>query len=194
MAERVVSSRRLLFTAFEPSGDDHAAGVIAELRRRHPSLEIFAWGGPKMERAGATIVERTGDDAVMGMPGFAKIREHQRINARIADWLDKNPVSAHIPVDSPAANFPICELSKARGIKVVHLVAPQIWAWGRWRIHKLRRMTEFCLQFDSPVVPDPYYGGSQGFEEVLDLVEDACEGLLRHVQRQLQAQVPPMKR
>ena len=63
--------------------------------------------------------------------------------------------------------------------------------------HKLRRMTEFCLQFDSPVVPDPYYGGSQGFEEVLDLVEDACEGLLRHVQRQLQdqlqAQVPPVQ-
>ena len=54
-------------------------------------------------------------------------------------------------------------------------------------------MTEFCLQFDSPVVPDPYYGGSQGFEEVLDLVEDACEGLLRHVQRQLQAQVPPVQ-
>lgn len=59
--------------------------------------------------------------------------------------------------------------------------------------HKLRRMTEFCLQFDSPVVPDPYYGGSQGFEEVLDLVEDACEGLLRHVQRQLKAQVPPVQ-
>jgi protein-tyrosine phosphatase len=58
-------------------------------------------------------------------------------------------------------------------------------------------MTEFCLQFDSPVVPDPYYGGSQGFEEVLNLVEDACEGLLRHVQRQLQdqlqAQVPPVQ-
>ena len=54
-------------------------------------------------------------------------------------------------------------------------------------------MTEFCLQFDTPVVPDPYYGGSQGFEEVLDLVEDACEGLLRHVRRQLQAQVPPVQ-
>lgn len=59
--------------------------------------------------------------------------------------------------------------------------------------HKLRRLTEFCLRFDSPVVPDPYYGGSQGFEEVLDLVEDACEGLLRHVQRQLQTHVPPMQ-
>ncbi len=51
--------------------------------------------------------------------------------------------------------------------------------------HKLRRMTEFCQQFDSPVVPDPYYGGATGFEEVLDLVEDACEGLLHHVRQQL---------
>ncbi|WP_341909410.1 low molecular weight protein-tyrosine-phosphatase [Polaromonas sp. YR568] len=48
---------------------------------------------------------------------------------------------------------------------------------------KVRRLTEFCLQHDSPVVPDPYYGGAGGFDQVLDLVEDACEGLLRHVQR-----------
>lgn len=48
---------------------------------------------------------------------------------------------------------------------------------------KVRRLTEFCLQHDSPVVPDPYYGGAGGFDAVLDLVEDACEGLLRHVQR-----------
>lgn len=135
----------VLFTAFEPSGDDHAAAVIAELRRLRPELPIYAWGGPKMESAGATVVERTGDEAVMGMPGLAKIREHQKINERIAAWLDANRVSLHIPVDSPAANFPICALAKARGIKVVHLVAPQIWAWGRWRIRKLRRRTDLVL-------------------------------------------------
>lgn len=50
---------------------------------------------------------------------------------------------------------------------------------------KIRRLTEFCESHDSPVVPDPYYGGERGFEEVLDLVEDACEGLLRHVLREL---------
>lgn len=50
---------------------------------------------------------------------------------------------------------------------------------------KVRRITEFCQQFDSQVVPDPYYDGSAGFEHVLDLVEDACNGLLVHV-RQLQ--------
>ena len=33
--------------------------------------------------------------------------------------------------------------------------------------------------------PDPYYGGDAGFEHVLDLIEDACEGLLEHVQHRL---------
>lgn len=135
----------LLFTAFEPSGDDHAASVIAELRRRHPTLPIYAWGGPKMEKAGATIVERTGDDAVMGMPGLKKIREHGKINERIAAWMAEHRPVLHIPVDSPGANFPICKIAKGQGIKVVHLVAPQIWAWGRWRIHKLRRRTDLLL-------------------------------------------------
>ena len=50
---------------------------------------------------------------------------------------------------------------------------------------RLRRLTEFCQRHDSPVVPDPYYGGVQGFDVVLDLVEDACDGLLRHVRQRL---------
>jgi protein-tyrosine phosphatase len=48
-------------------------------------------------------------------------------------------------------------------------------------LKKVGRFTEFCQQFDSPVVPDPYYGGAQGFENVLDLIEDASEGLLRQL-------------
>jgi protein-tyrosine phosphatase len=46
---------------------------------------------------------------------------------------------------------------------------------------RLKRLTEFCRRFDAAVVPDPYYGGKQGFEQVLDLVEDACDGVLEHV-------------
>lgn len=57
-------------------------------------------------------------------------------------------------------------------------------------LRKLRRLTEFCLTHDSPVVPDPYYGGDKGFEHVLDLVEDACQGLLRHVITQMERKEP----
>lgn len=140
-----ITRQAVLFTAFEPSGDEHGAKVIAELRRRRPDLPIFAWGGSRMERAGAVLIERTGDDAIMGLPGLAKIREHQRINQRIQRWLVDHPIAVHVPVDSPAANFPICELTRAGGARIVHLVAPQIWAWGRWRIHKLRRLTDLVL-------------------------------------------------
>ncbi len=170
------SNVTLLFTAFEPSGDDHASFVIAELRRRHPKLSIFAWGGPKMERAGATLVERTGDDAVIGVPGFQKIIEHGKINRRVDEWLEDHPVTVHIPVDSPAANFPLCALTKSRGIKVVHLTAPQMWAWGSWRVAKLRRLTDLVLcllpfeeaWFLSRGVPARFVGHPL-FDRVLDV-------------------------
>ena len=43
---------------------------------------------------------------------------------------------------------------------------------------KISRMTDFCRNKVVDYVPDPYYGGAQGFENVLDILEDACEGLL----------------
>lgn len=47
--------------------------------------------------------------------------------------------------------------------------------------HRIRLMMEFAPQAASRHVPDPYYGGAQGFEEVLDLLEEAAEGLLAEV-------------
>ena len=50
---------------------------------------------------------------------------------------------------------------------------------------RLRRLTEFVpVQSElagAQVVPDPYYGGPEGFEHVLDLIEAACEGLVAHL-------------
>ena len=56
--------RGLLFTAFEPSGDSLAAPVIETIRRQAPDVPIWALGGPQMEAAGATLIERTTDHAV----------------------------------------------------------------------------------------------------------------------------------
>lgn len=43
---------------------------------------------------------------------------------------------------------------------------------------KISKMTDFSKEWQYNEVPDPYYGGDEGFELVLDLLEDACEGLL----------------
>ncbi|MEM7754677.1 MAG: hypothetical protein AAF297_03475 [Planctomycetota bacterium] len=139
--------KTILFTGFEPSGDDHAAAVVAELKRRYPAVRIAAWGGPNMARAGAEVIETTGENSVVGLPGPKLILAQRATNKRIERWMDANRVDVHVPVDAPAANFPICAAAKQRGAKVVHLVAPQVWAWGAWRVGKLRRLTDHvcCL-------------------------------------------------
>lgn len=45
--------------------------------------------------------------------------------------------------------------------------------------HKLKMMTEYSRSLKVTDVPDPYYGGPEGFEHVLDILEDACGGLLK---------------
>ncbi len=43
---------------------------------------------------------------------------------------------------------------------------------------KIFEMVEFCINPHPGVVPDPYYGGDKGFEEVIDIVEDGCQNML----------------
>ena len=51
---------------------------------------------------------------------------------------------------------------------------------------RIRLFLEFAPDRDTTEVPDPYYGGPNGFEEVLDLVEAAAGGLLQHLRAELQ--------
>lgn len=48
---------------------------------------------------------------------------------------------------------------------------------------KIHKMTDFRKVWAYDEIPDPYYGGEEGFELVLDLLEDACEGLLENFKK-----------
>lgn len=58
------------------------------------------------------------------------------------------------------------------------------WAPGLPEEQKIYRMTDFCRRIPADHVPDPYYGGDSGFETVLDILEDACDGLLDFLTQQ----------
>lgn len=51
---------------------------------------------------------------------------------------------------------------------------------GRYA-HKIHKMTDFCQNRSEQEVPDPYWGGAEGFEQVLDIVEDGAKGLLEEL-------------
>ena len=55
---------------------------------------------------------------------------------------------------------------------------------GRYQ-DKVRLFCDFCTEHEETEVPDPYYGGAEGFEKVLDLLEDGCAGVLQRVQQRL---------
>ncbi len=57
-------------------------------------------------------------------------------------------------------------------------------ASGPEQAGKIHLMTDYAVQYSSQdEIPDPYYGGTSGFELVLDLLEDACEGLLQSIKK-----------
>jgi len=53
--------------------------------------------------------------------------------------------------------------------------------WDQCYSHSVKMMCEFCRASRDREVPDPYYGGIDGFNYVLDLLTDACGGLLDHI-------------
>lgn len=146
---------KLLLTAFEPSGDEHASPVIARLKQLRPDLDIHAMGGPLMAKAGANLLLDSTNNATMLAGSLSKIAEHRRWVNQVRNWLREHPIAALIPVDSPAANWAMCKAVRQTqpSAKVLHLVAPQLWAWAPWRIKKMKRLSDhvMCLL---PFEPD----------------------------------------
>lgn len=137
----------ILFTAFEPSGDALAAKLAAELKRREPGRAVYALGGPVLRAAGAELLEETTAHAAMGLSVLGHMQAHKQRLRRMRAWLRDHAIAAVIPVDSPAANWSVCEVVRREQprAKVVHLVCPQVWAWATWRVKKLRRLTDHVL-------------------------------------------------
>ncbi len=51
-------------------------------------------------------------------------------------------------------------------------------------VNKIHRMREFLKKYPYDHIPDPYYTGDSGFELVLDLLEDGCQGLLEYIKKE----------
>ncbi len=49
------------------------------------------------------------------------------------------------------------------------------------QVQKIHQMTEFAIHSEATYVPDPYYGGNEGFERVMDILEDTCKGLYNYL-------------
>ncbi|MGE0190674.1 MAG: lipid-A-disaccharide synthase [Planctomycetota bacterium] len=134
------AGRRLEIVAGEASGDRLVAPVVAALRRRAPDLLIEAMAGPATRAAGATLRRDLTQDAVMGFTAvLASIGTWWSLLARTFARWRVAPPDVLLTVDFPGLNLRLARFAKTRGVRTIHLVAPQIWAHGPWRVVRCRR-------------------------------------------------------
>lgn len=129
--------------AGEASGDLHASNLMKALKARDPQADFRCWGGDLMEQAGGDIVKHYRELAFMGFwEVFANLNTIFR-NMRICqvDMLLYEP-DAVILVDYPGFNLRMAKFAKEQGFKVIYYISPQIWAWKKGRIKKIKKYVD----------------------------------------------------
>ena len=116
--------------AGEASGDLHGANMLKALIQHDNNAAIRAWGGDRMQAAGATLVKHYRDLAFMGFWEVAKNIKTILKNIQIC----KEDITAFKPdalilIDYPGFNLRIAKWAKDNKIPVHYYINPQVWAW-----------------------------------------------------------------
>jgi len=173
---------QFFISAGEPSGDLHAANLIEELRKRVPDAKFAGFGGPRMKEAGATLVYPLVDLAVMWfLSVLFNLVTFIRLILMADRYFREERPDAVVLIDYPGLHWWIARCAKKRGIPVFYFVPPQIWAWGGWRVNKVRKYFDRVLcslpfepgWYEARGYRDATYVGHPYFDELADRPLDA---------------------
>jgi lipid-A-disaccharide synthase len=136
----------LFISAGEPSGDLHAGNLLRALRERDPSLTCAGFGGPKLAAAGADLLFQLTDLPVMMITRVVRsLRTFLRVIRTADDYFRDHRPDAVVLIDYPGLHWRLAMKARARGIPVFYFVPPQLWAWGAWRVKKMRRYVDHVI-------------------------------------------------
>jgi lipid-A-disaccharide synthase len=173
---------RIFISAGEPSGDLHAANLIRALRTRFPDAHFDAFGGPRMQQAGAHLLYPLVNLAVMWFLNvILNLVTFIRLIFKADRYFRENKPDAVVLVDYPGLHWWIARRAKARGIRVFYYVPPQIWAWFGWRVRKVRKYVDEVLcslpfepgWYHARGVRNAVYVGHPYFDELAERTLDA---------------------
>jgi lipid-A-disaccharide synthase len=132
--------------AGESSGDLHASNLMKEISKRDKDALFRCWGGDRMQEAGGEIVKHYRDLAFMG---FIKVLLNIRTilaNLRLCrEDIQNYKPDAVILVDYPGFNLRIAKFARQSGFRVFYYISPQVWAWKKSRVRKIKEYVERML-------------------------------------------------
>ena len=137
---------KFLIIAGEPSGDRHAALLIEQLKKQYSSLEVCGIGGEEMAKAGVRLLYRMEQLAFLGL---IEVIRHlpfiRKVSNSLLNWIKSEKPRAVILVDYPGFNLRLARLVKKTGIPVIYYICPQLWAWGKHRVKKIKKYVNLPL-------------------------------------------------
>lgn len=133
----------ILIIAGEVSGDMHGAALIHELRKLEHNIDIYAIGGNLMKNEGAYLVYHINRMAFLG---FVEVLKHipfiKKVQSELIELVKTKNIKTVVLIDYPGFNLSIAEKLKKLNAKIIYYISPQIWAWGKNRIEKIKRLID----------------------------------------------------
>lgn len=132
--------KEILIVAGEASGDLHGSHLVREMLAADPLLRFYGVGGKRMEAAGVELYAACADMAVVGLTEvFGKLPFFLGVLKRLKASLRSRRPDLLILIDYPDFNLPLARFARRENIPVLYYVSPQVWAWRRGRIGKIRK-------------------------------------------------------
>lgn len=137
------ANKNIMIIAGEASGDLHGASLMEEMKQIDSSICFLGVGGDKMIAAGLNAYYHINQMAFLG---FVEVIKHipfvKKVQKDLLRSIQKNNIKTAILIDYPGFNLNFAKKIKKFGVKTVYYISPQIWAWGKGRIHKIKRLID----------------------------------------------------
>jgi len=145
-----MTTKRVLISAGEASGDLHAANLVEATTKVAPNIEFYGMGSGSMQKVGVNIIVDARKLSVFGyweiVTTLLKILRAY-FTMRRAILRDKPDLL--ILVDYPGFNLRLAKVAKKAGVKVLYFISPKIWAWHQSRVKIIKE----CVDMMAVIFP-----------------------------------------
>ncbi|MBM2840052.1 MAG: Lipid-A-disaccharide synthase [Bacteroidetes bacterium] len=135
--------QRVMMIAGEASGDFHGSRVIKELKKLRPSVDVYGIGGDNMRREGMKLLY---DCSSLSFMGFVEVVKHlgtiKKVETTLEHVLDDRRPDVLVLIDYPGFNLRFARKAKQRSIKILYYISPQVWAWHKGRVKKMKMLVD----------------------------------------------------
>lgn len=132
-----------MIIAGEASGDLHGASLIDEIKKLDSSVEVFGIGGDKMIASGMNVQFHI---KKMAFLGFIEVIRHlpfiKKVQNTLIEKVRSENINNVVLIDYPGFNLNIAKKLKKINRKIIYYISPQVWAWGKGRIKKIKKVVD----------------------------------------------------